>query len=133
MHLVIVALPLLFPFLLLTVLNLRSFQDDTVPLAAPPSGFVSKLFAYADRKKTLDELLLTEGTTFGPVVVALGNPTDAVPLRPLIRRRPSFSAGLDRDAGDCDEPRWPPARARCRRSGRHQHARPAERKPRGCA
>jgi hypothetical protein len=60
------------------VLFLRSFQDDTVALAAPPSGFTYKLFGYADRNKTLDEVLLEEGTTFGPVV-ALGNPNDPVP------------------------------------------------------
>jgi hypothetical protein len=59
-------------------LFLRSFSDDAVVLAAPPSGFAYKLFGYVDRKKSLDELLLEEGTTFGPVV-ALGNPTDAVP------------------------------------------------------
>jgi hypothetical protein len=60
------------------VLFLRSFQDDTVALAAPPSGFAYKLFGYADRNKTVDELLLEECTTFGPVV-ALGNPNDPVP------------------------------------------------------
>jgi hypothetical protein len=60
------------------VLFLRSFRDDTVALAAPPSGFAYKLFGFADRNKTLDELLLEEGTTFGPVV-ALGNPSDPVP------------------------------------------------------
>jgi hypothetical protein len=60
------------------VLFLRSFSDDAVVLAAPPSGFIYKLFGYVDRKKSLDELLLEEGTPFGPVV-ALGNPTDAVP------------------------------------------------------
>jgi hypothetical protein len=60
------------------VLFLRSFRDDGVSLAAPPSGFAYKLFGYGDRKKTLDELLLEEGTTFGPVV-ALGNPNDPVP------------------------------------------------------
>jgi hypothetical protein len=60
------------------VLFLRSFLDDTVALAAPPSGFFYKLFGYADRNKTLDQLLLEEGTTLGPVV-ALGNPNDPVP------------------------------------------------------
>jgi hypothetical protein len=66
------------------VLFLRSFQNDAVVLAAPPSGFTYKLFGYADRKKTLDELLLEEGTTFGPVV-ALGNPNDAVPPYGAVR------------------------------------------------
>jgi hypothetical protein len=61
------------------VLFLRSFRDDTVALAAPPSGFFYKLFGYADRNKTLDQLLLEEGTTLGPVV-ALGNPNDPVPF-----------------------------------------------------
>jgi hypothetical protein len=60
------------------VLFLRSFSDDAVVLTAPPSGFAYKLFGSIDRKKSLDELLLEEGTTFGPVV-ALGNPNDAVP------------------------------------------------------
>jgi hypothetical protein len=48
-------------------LFLRSFSDDAVVLAAPPSGFAYKLFGYLDRKKSLDERLLEEGTTFGPV------------------------------------------------------------------
>ncbi|HWX84222.1 MAG TPA: hypothetical protein VNZ48_11555 [Xanthobacteraceae bacterium] len=60
------------------VLFLRSFRDDLVPLAAPKAGFVYKLFTYAERNKSLDQLLLEEGTALGPVV-ALGNPRDTVP------------------------------------------------------
>jgi hypothetical protein len=60
------------------VVFLRSFRDDAVALAAPPSGLFYKLFGYADRNKTLDQLVLEEGTTYGPVV-ALGNPSDPVP------------------------------------------------------
>jgi hypothetical protein len=60
------------------VLFLRSFRDDLVPLAAPKAGFVYKLFNYAERNKSLDQLLLEEGTALGPVV-ALGNPRDTVP------------------------------------------------------
>ena len=37
-----------------------------------------RLFNFAERNKSLDELLLEEGTSLGPVV-ALGNPTDEVP------------------------------------------------------
>jgi hypothetical protein len=60
------------------VLFLRSFRDDLVPLAAPKAGFVYKLFNYTKRNKSLDQLLLEEGTALGPVV-ALGNPRDTVP------------------------------------------------------
>lgn len=60
------------------VLFLRSFRDDAVALRPPTSGFPFRLFNYAERNKSLDELLLEEGTSLGPVV-ALGNPTDAIP------------------------------------------------------
>jgi hypothetical protein len=60
------------------VLFLRSFRDDAVVLPAPAAGIAFQLFNYAERNKSLDELLLEEGTSLGPVV-ALGNPTDAVP------------------------------------------------------
>ena len=60
------------------VLFLRSFRDDAVALRPPKSGFAFRLFNYAERNKSLDELLLEEGTSLGPVV-ALGNPTDAIP------------------------------------------------------
>lgn len=60
------------------VLFLRSFRDDAVALPAPRSGIAFQLFNYAERNKSLDELLLEEGTSLGPVV-ALGNPTDAIP------------------------------------------------------
>jgi len=60
------------------VLFLRSFRDDAVALRPPKSGFPFRLFNYAERNKPLDELLLEEGTSLGPVV-ALGNPTDAIP------------------------------------------------------
>jgi len=60
------------------VLFLRSFRNDPLPLPAPKSTFAYKLFHYAERNKSLDHLLLEEGTALGPVV-ALGDPTDAVP------------------------------------------------------
>lgn len=60
------------------VLFLRSFRDDAVALRSPKAGFPFRLFNYAERNKSLDELLLEEGTSLGPVV-ALGNPTDAIP------------------------------------------------------
>jgi hypothetical protein len=60
------------------VLFLRSFRDDAVSLPPPKSGFAYKLFNYIERNKSLDQLLLEEGTSIGPVV-ALGNPKDAVP------------------------------------------------------
>jgi hypothetical protein len=60
------------------VLFLRSFRDDAVTLRPPKSGFAYKLFNYTERNKSLDQLLLEEGTSLGPVV-ALGNPADAVP------------------------------------------------------
>jgi hypothetical protein len=60
------------------VLFLRSFRDDAVALPPPKSGRTFRLFNFAERNKSLDELLLEEGTSLGPVV-ALGNPTDAIP------------------------------------------------------
>ncbi len=60
------------------VLFLRSFRDDAVALPPPKTGFAYKLFNYSERNKSLDELLLEEGTALGPVV-GLGNPTDPVP------------------------------------------------------
>jgi len=60
------------------VLFLRSFRNDLEPLPAPKSTFAYRLFNYAERNKSLDHLLLEEGTALGPVV-ALGDPTDTVP------------------------------------------------------
>jgi hypothetical protein len=60
------------------VLFLRSFRDDSVVLPPPKSNLAYRLFNYVERNKSLDELLLEEGTSVGPVV-ALGNPADAVP------------------------------------------------------
>jgi hypothetical protein len=60
------------------VLFLRSFRDDAGTLPPPKSSFAYKLFNYGERNKSLDQLLLEEGTSLGPVV-ALGNPADAVP------------------------------------------------------
>jgi hypothetical protein len=60
------------------VLFLRSFRDDSVVLPAPKSNFAYRLFTYAERNKSLDELLLEEGSSVGPVV-ALGSPADPVP------------------------------------------------------
>jgi hypothetical protein len=60
------------------VLFLRSFRDDAVALPPPKAGIAFRLYNFAERNKSLDELLLEEGTSLGPVV-ALGNPTDAVP------------------------------------------------------
>jgi hypothetical protein len=60
------------------VLFLRSFRDDAVALPPPKAGIAFRLFNFAERNKSLDELLLEEGTSLGPVV-ALGNPTDEVP------------------------------------------------------
>jgi hypothetical protein len=60
------------------VLFLRSFRDDAVALPPLDGGFAYRLFDYAAKDKSLDELLLEEGTALGPVV-ALGNPSDAVP------------------------------------------------------
>jgi hypothetical protein len=60
------------------VLFLRSFRDDAVAMPPPKAGIAFRLYNYAERTKSLDELLLEEGTSLGPVV-ALGNPTDAIP------------------------------------------------------
>jgi hypothetical protein len=57
---------------------LRAFRDDQVDLAAPRYMSLGRLFAMAMPRQSLDQMLLTEGTVYGPMV-ALGNPRDAMP------------------------------------------------------
>ena len=60
------------------VLFLRAFADDQVELPAASLGFLGTLLSLGRHRKTFDELLVEEGTLYGPVV-ALGNPKDKVP------------------------------------------------------
>ena len=59
-------------------LFLRAFADDQVPLLREKFVLLTKLFEIGKRRTNLDEMLLLEGTPYGPVV-ALGKPGDAVP------------------------------------------------------
>lgn len=60
------------------ILFLRAFRDDLVTL--PPYNYLlmSKIINDYSRARTLDHILLEEGTLYGPVV-ALGNPKDPIP------------------------------------------------------
>ena len=60
------------------ILFLRSFYDDQVGLEAPSLSILGRFLNLMQSKKSLDVLLLEEGTEFGPVV-AVGNPMDPIP------------------------------------------------------
>lgn len=60
------------------VLFLRAFRDDRAVLPAPRQTLMGRVLAAGVPKQTLDELLLDEGTLYGPVV-ALGNPQEPTP------------------------------------------------------
>ena len=60
------------------VLFLRAFRDDQVQLAPARFGVLGGWLSLPQRRTSLDEILLEEGTIYGPVV-ALGNPTDRQP------------------------------------------------------
>jgi hypothetical protein len=60
------------------ILFLRAFRDDQVALSTPRYTWLGRLFAIAMPLQSLDHLLLSEGTLYGPMV-ALGNPKDAMP------------------------------------------------------
>ncbi|MGH6770422.1 MAG: hypothetical protein ACRECO_15525 [Xanthobacteraceae bacterium] len=60
------------------ILFLRAFRDDQVTLPPPRYTLLGRLLAIATPRQSLDHLLLTEGTLYGPMV-ALGNPTDSMP------------------------------------------------------
>ena len=60
------------------ILFLRAFKDDQVGLPAAGLGFLGTALSLGRHHKSFDELLLEEGTIYGPVV-ALGNPNDRVP------------------------------------------------------
>jgi hypothetical protein len=60
------------------VLFLRAFADDQVELLRPKVSYLARTLDFGRRKANLDEMLLAEATPYGPLV-ALGNPTDALP------------------------------------------------------
>jgi len=60
------------------LLFLRAFRDDQVTLPSPRYTLLGRLLALAKPRQSLDHILLTEGTLYGPMV-ALGNPGDAMP------------------------------------------------------
>ena len=60
------------------LLFLRAFREDQVPLPKPRYGWIGRAIAWRLPKESLDELLLEEGTLYGPVV-ALGSPRDQMP------------------------------------------------------
>jgi hypothetical protein len=60
------------------LLFLRAFRDDQVTLDLPHYTPLGRLFAISMPKLSLDHVLLTEGTLYGPMV-ALGNPRDSLP------------------------------------------------------
>jgi hypothetical protein len=60
------------------VLSLRGFRDDQVPLRAPKVALFGRVLELGRRSNSLDQLLLEEATSSGPVV-GLGSPTDKRP------------------------------------------------------
>jgi hypothetical protein len=60
------------------LLFLRAFRDDQVTLDQPRYTPLGRLFAVSMPRLSLDHVLLTEGTLYGPMV-ALGNPRDPLP------------------------------------------------------
>jgi hypothetical protein len=60
------------------VLFLRAFVDDQVELPSASLGWLGSILSLGRHRQSFDELLLEEGTLYGPVV-ALGNPSDKVP------------------------------------------------------
>jgi len=60
------------------ILFLRAFREDQVALRRPRYGLIGRVIALRLPNDSLDELLLNEGTLYGPVV-ALGNPLDQAP------------------------------------------------------
>jgi len=60
------------------VLFLRAFADDQVGLPRGRLALVARILELGRGRPTLDQMLLEEGTPYGPVV-ALGNPADRNP------------------------------------------------------
>jgi hypothetical protein len=59
------------------LLFLRSFKNDRQVLPQPKASIAYGLLTYAERQKSIDEILLEEGSNFGPVI-ALGSPGEQV-------------------------------------------------------
>jgi hypothetical protein len=72
------------------VLFLRAFRDDQVPLRAPKVALFGRVLELGRRLNSLDQLLLEEATSSGPVV-GLGSPTD---------KRPPYGAARGYFTGD---------------------------------
>lgn len=60
------------------VLFLRAFRDDLVTLPSYGYSLIARILNIYSPIRSLDHLLLAEGTLYGPVV-ALGNPRDPLP------------------------------------------------------
>ena len=60
------------------LLFLRSFRDDQVGLQRSRLTWLGRALSVGLRPQPLDEILVEEGTLYGPVV-ALGNPRDKIP------------------------------------------------------
>lgn len=60
------------------VLFLRAFRDDLVALPSYSYSLIARILNIYSPARSLDHLLLAEGTLYGPVV-ALGNPSDPLP------------------------------------------------------
>ena len=60
------------------VLFLRPFVTDSIPLAAPPTNLVGKIFSVPVHSASLDAVVLDEGSVKGPVV-AVGDPGEPPP------------------------------------------------------
>lgn len=60
------------------VLFLRSFRDDAVQLGQPKAQLMVRIGRWLGSTSNLDQILLEEGTPYGPVV-AIGNPKDQAP------------------------------------------------------
>ncbi|KAB2910906.1 MAG: hypothetical protein F9K29_23845 [Hyphomicrobiaceae bacterium] len=60
------------------VLFLRSFRDDAVQLRRPKTQLMVRVGKWLASTSNLDQILLEEGTPYGPVV-AIGNPKDPAP------------------------------------------------------
>ncbi len=84
------------------ILFLRSFLNDKVDLVARGFSLEQWLLDAGARTMTLDDLMLRDGTRFGPVV-ALGNPDDPAPPYGVARGYFSHDTWKEAVAGLCED------------------------------